>query len=502
MNRTSPHQFSPWKLIRKSSWAFALGLVSALAMNAPIALAQSTSSTSTSSSSSSSSRSEYFFHDDVFTNSGDTVLCTRLIACVLSNYYNRVPAGIFMHQQAGKYFDKGQLDDAFYSLESSYSEDLKSYTNRNLNPVPMSLNVAQIELLRASKMTDSATALVYPTIFPDRVELLVVPSSGKPIHRTVRVAESAIVPTIGELRDDLRDASSNDYLDPAQKLYNWLILPIDDDLQAAKIKTLIFVMDGPLRVIPIAALHDGKEFLVQKYALATVPTMGLANFKLRDRRKNNILAMGLTESVQGFSALPGVEVEVNNISKVLEGSSFLNQTFTLSNLQSQQEKQTYGIVHLATHGKFVSNTIDGAFIQFWNERLYINDIPQLKFSQSQLELLTLSACETAVGNNLGISGMAAQSGVKSVLASLWTVSDAGTMPLMLSFYSEYPTATSKAIAMQKAQISLIEGKVRIQDKKVIGIPNLSEIPVPKLGGDINLKHPYYWSSFILVGNWL
>ncbi|MEE3717590.1 CHAT domain-containing protein [Tumidithrix elongata RA019] len=498
MNRATQYQGSPWKLNWKFSWTFGLGLVSALAMNAPIALAQSTSS----SSSSSSQQATPYFHDNIFSEPGDTVLCTRLIACVLSNYYNRVPAGIFMHQQAGKYFEKGQLDDAFYSLESSYSEDLKSYTNRNLNPIPMSLNVAQLELLRASKATDSATALVYPTIFPDRVELLVIPSSGKPIHRTVRVAESEIVPTIDKLREDLRDASSNDYLDPAQNLYKWIISPIDDDLQAAKIKTLIFVMDGPLRVIPIAALHDGKEFLVQKYALATVPTMGLANFKLRDRRKNNILAMGLTESVQGFSALPGVEVEVNNISKVLEGSSFLNQTFTLSNLQSQQEKQNYGIVHLATHGKFVSNTIDGAFIQFWNERLYINDIPQLKFSKSQLELLTLSACETAVGNNLGISGMAAQSGVKSVLASLWTVSDAGTMPLMLSFYSEYPTATSKAIAMQKAQISLIEGKVRIQDKKVIGIPNLSEIPVPKLGGDINLKHPYYWSSFILVGNWL
>lgn len=486
---------------RSLSWKVLLVLllsgIAALDQNNS-ALGHSPSSTS---SSSSNNKLDPSYHDNIFPNGGG--LRDRLLG-VLGNRFSKVPAGLEAHRRAGDYFNRNQLEDAQYAIEQSYSDEHRYYSNENINPSPMSLSVAQIALLRSERITESATALVYPVIFPDRLEILVIPSSGKPFRKVVTEAHE--VDILSEAQDfvsNIRDVSSTDYLASAQTLYNWIVRPIDADLQAANIKTLVFVMDGPLRVIPIAALHDGKDFLVQKYAIATVPSMGMVNLKLRDRRRNSILAMGLTDAMQGLSALPSVEVEVNTIAtQVLQGDAFLNQSFTIENLKTQRKKQNYGIVHLATHAKFVSNTINGAFIQMWNERLYLDQLKSFNLGSEPIEMLTLSACQTAVGKNLGLGGVAAQYGAKSVLASLWTVSDTGTTPLMLSFYHNYPTAKSKAIALQQTQVALLTGTVRIEGQQIQGIPNLSAVTLKQLNQAIDLKHPYFWASFILVGNWL
>jgi CHAT domain-containing protein len=431
------------------------------------------------------------------------VLRDRLLG-VLGNRLSQVPAGLEARRRAGDYFNRNQLEDAQYAIEQSYNAEHRYYSNENVNPSPMSLSVAQAALLRSERITESATALVYPVIFPDRLEILVIPSSGKPIRKVVTEGrELEILREAEDFVSNIRDVSSVDYLQSAQTLYNWIIRPIDNDLQSANIKTLVFVMDGPLRVIPIAALHDGKDFLVQKYAIATVPSMGMVNLKLRDRRSNSILVMGLSDAMQGLSALPSVEVEVNTIAtQVLQGDAFLNQSFTIENLKTQRKKKNYGIVHLATHAKFVSNTISGAFIQMWNERLYLDQLKSFNLGSEPIEMLTLSACQTAVGQNLGLGGVAAQNGAKSVLASLWVVSDAGTTPLMLSFYHNFPAAKSKAIALQQTQVALLTGAVRIEGQQIQGIPTLSAVTLKQLNQAIDLKHPYFWASFILVGNWL
>ena len=376
----------------------------------------------------------------------------------------------------------------------------------------------QESLQQAEKVTDSPTALVYVNTFDERLEILVIPSSGKEIRKTVLLPQSGqekssvkqidgsqnlVTATVQDLLDSIRDPTSNDYLRPSQKLYDWLIRPVEADLETAKIKTLIFVMDGPLRAIPINVLNDGKKFLVQKYATATVPSMGLVNLKLSDRRRSSILIMGLTEAQEGFAALPNVDVETNAIaSQILQGQVFLNQNFTVDTLRDQQNKNNYGIVHIATHAQFLSDTLNGAFIQFWNDRLYLDKLRTLKLGEEPIEMLTLSACETAVGQNLGLSGTAVVSRAKSVLASLWEISDAGTTPLMLSFYNNYSTAKSKAIAIQKAQLDLLEGRVQIKSGQIQGIGNLPPISLKQVTSDIDLKHPYFWASFILVGNWL
>jgi CHAT domain-containing protein len=384
----------------------------------------------------------------------------------------------------------------------------------------------QKEIQSSEQATGSPTALIYLDTFDNHVEIIIVPSSGKEIRKSVPLQDigqkqsflkevskiaangdkpNLLMATVQDLLDSLQDSTSLDYLQPAQKLYNWLIRPIDQDLQAANIKTLIFVMNGPLRAIPIGVLHDGKQFLVQKYATATVPSMGLANLQIPDRRNSKILVMGLTQAKQGFSALPNVGVETNVItSKLLPdgGDLFLDDKFTIEILKNQQNKKDYGIVHIASHAQFLSNTSKGAFIQFWNQTLSLDDLRTLRSGKERIDMLTLSACQTAVGKNLGLSGTALIYGANSVLASLWSVSDAGTTPLMLSFYNYYPKAKSKAIAIQQAQLDLLEGRVRIESDQIKGISNLPSISLSQTTGDIDLKHPYFWASFILVGNWL
>jgi CHAT domain-containing protein len=401
-------------------------------------------------------------------------------------------------------------------LDNSQTSLICGYTG-NCSPSdfpPIDSELLQQTIASISTATNSQTVVIYPEILEDRITVLVVLPSGKEFRKVVtNVNQQDLTDTLVELLNSIRDPSSEDYLPSAQKLYNWLIRPIEVELTAAKAKTLVFVMDGPLRAIPIGALHDGNKFLVQKYATATVPSMRLVikdlrdDLQLRDRRRSKILIMGLTKAMQGFSALPNVSVETQTALKMFGSNEkvFLDEEFTIENLKKQQNRDNtnnYDIVHLATHAQFLSNTPEGAFIQFWQNRLSLEDIKTVRLGEKKIELLALSACQTAVGQNLGLSGTMLIYRAKSILSSLWTVSDAGTPALMLSFYNYYPTAKSKAIAIQQAQLDLLEGRVTIEGGKIKGIGNLPAIPLNQVSDDINLKHPYFWASFILVGSWL
>lgn len=348
------------------------------------------------------------------------------------------------------------------------------------------------------------------------------PSSPQPFYRVNRdVDNDEVNQAIAAFHLALQDAQSEAYRIPARQLYDWFIRPIEPELEAAQIETLVFVTQGGLRVIPPAAFHDGERFLAQKYATVSVTAMPLTNLEARDGRRRGlsfglrsvfdhptqsprILAMGLSESVENLDPLPGAKTEVEMItSQILQGNAFLNKAFTVDNLRSQhQQHQDYDIVHLATHADFVGATPQDSFIQFWNQKLRLNELDSLKLDQPAIELLTLSACQTAVGNNLGLAGAAVNSGAKSVLASLWYVSDYGTTPLMLSFYDNLKTSTSKALAIQATQKAMIQGQIRIENRKITGIPNLSDFTLTEAGVQPNLRHPYYWSAFMLVGNWL
>ncbi|WP_434686321.1 CHAT domain-containing protein [Pseudanabaena minima] len=411
-----------------------------------------------------------------------------------------------MKREVNRFLKEENLEKAFQAIEKAYVSELGIFLGESLNPPELSISQAQDLLSDVSKRSGSASVLIYPIMLNDRIEILVIPPKelGKPFHRYTNYAnEEEIVTALIDYRASLRDTSSLDYLDQAKKLYDWVMRPIDAQLQELKIETVVFVMDSGLRVIPPAALHDGKQFLVERYASANIPSLRVTRLEERDRQNTRVLAMGLTEAREGLSALPAVEVEIRTIgTQVLAGTTFLDRDFTVANLQAQRGKEKYGILHLGTHGQFLEDRAKDSYIQFWDGKLRSYQIPSLRFDQPVIDMLTLSACETAVGNNLGISGLAVESGARSILASLWAVSDVGTAPLMISFYKSFPNALSKATALRQAQLDLLKGKVKIENSQIIGVDGFAAISLPKGTENVDIRHPFFWSSFILVGNWL
>ncbi len=190
----------------------------------------------------------------------------------------------------------------------------------------------------------------------------------------------------------------------------------------------------------------------------------------------------------------------------------MNQDFTLGNLQAQRTNRHFGIIHLATHSEFQPGEPKNSYIQLWDTKLRIDQMQQLRWNEPPVNLLVLSACSTALGDEeaeLGFAGLAVASGAKSALASLWEVSDEGTLGLMTEFYRQLRmprregNLMTKAEALRRAQLQMLRGRVRIQDGKlrVEGLSVILTLP-PEIAarGDRVLLHPYYWAAFTMIGN--
>lgn len=270
----------------------------------------------------------------------------------------------------------------------------------------------------------------------------------------------------------LEDIATNEYLVLSQKLYALLLQPLEADLNQAKTKVNTFVNDGILRNIPMAALYDGKQFLVEKYTIAN--SLG---FNLPRSTSTNTLdrttIFGLSLASPPLPVLPNVLAEAQAIKDVTAGEEFLNSDFTVSNFKKQVQNGSQ-VIHVATHGSF-GLSAQTTYLQAYDRRIILKELDTI-FAQRQepIELLTLSACETASGDSratLGLAGIAARNGVKNVLASLWFVNDIAVLPLMEDFYTLIAHSNySKAQALQAAQIKLIQNQI----------------------------HPSVWAAFILL----
>jgi CHAT domain-containing protein len=321
----------------------------------------------------------------------------------------------------------------------------------------------------------------------ERIEVIVA-LPGKPLRRYTTVLPSQeIEATIKTATDTLTiprlRLSRKNYLSAAGKFYDWLIRPIEADLANNSVETLVFVLDGSLRNISIAGLYDGEKYLVQKYAVAIAPGLQLVDAKPLQRSEIKVLTAGLSEARQGFAALPNVTTELSNIAEIISTQKLLNQTFTASNLRTKIDNNTFPIIHLATHGRFSSKASD-TFILTWDTKINAKDFDLLlrrdQKDTNPIELLVFSACQTAAGDNratLGLTGIAVRAGARSTLATLWNVDDEATALLMANFYKELGNSrVTKAEALRRAQLLVLK--------------------------EDQFAHPYFWSAFVLVGNWL
>ncbi|MEB3355726.1 MAG: CHAT domain-containing protein [Synechococcales bacterium] len=335
------------------------------------------------------------------------------------------------------------------------------------------------------QVNQANTAVIYPIILRDRLEIL-LSLPQQPIRQyTSPVSEETITTTVNQLREQLaRPLTSQEGQQLGQQIYDWLIHPLLTDLEASETRTLVFVLDGALRTVPMATLYDGDRYLIEQYSLALAPGLQLLSPQPLSQIQLKVLAAGLTEERSGFSALVNVESELNAIQTQLPSQILLNEAFTSSALQSQIDALPFPIVHLATHGQFSSRS-DATFILAWDRPINVTELSSLLRTSDDtrltpIELLVLSACETAAGDTratLGLAGIAIQAGARSTLASLWALNDESAARFISQFYSELTDASiSKAEALQRAQVALLR--------------------------DPNYRSPLFWAPYVLIGNWL
>ncbi|MBD2244991.1 CHAT domain-containing protein [Nostoc sp. FACHB-888] len=336
---------------------------------------------------------------------------------------------------------------------------------------------------------DQQAAVIYPIILADRLDIILkLPNQNLHHYKTV-IAQADIENTIAELRKNLLNVTATVRVkQQSQQIYDWLIRPAQAELTKNGIKTLVFVLDGELRNIPMAVLYDKQQekYLVEKYAIALTPGLQLLDPKPLRQVQLNALTAGVSEKrpVEGreFPELQNVPRELKEIkSEVSKSEELLNQQFTQTNLQNKLQTVPFSVVHLATHGEFSSDA-ENTFILTWDKLIKVKEFDNLlrvsdKNRSNNIQLLVLSACQTAEGDKraaLGLAGIAMRAGVRSTLATLWSIDDRSTTDVMSEFYRQLKAGVNKAEALQRAQLAVFA----------------------------NEKAPYFWAPYVLVGNWL
>ncbi len=352
------------------------------------------------------------------------------------------------------------------------------------------LNAQSVLLDKVVDQENPTTAIVYPIILDSRLEVILKLPHQPLLHHTVSLPRQTIEPVLTQLQQKLKEPDSPRKTQAlSQQVYNWLLQPVAIALKQSGVNTLVFVLDGALRNIPMAALYDGQQYLVENYAIALSPGLQLFAPQPLASVKLTALAAGLTQPPPGyaFDPLPEVKAELDLIEQAgVTTTKLLDQNFTRSALQQQMNASPFSVVHLATHGQFSSQAKD-TFILAADGPINVSQFDQLLRSRGQtrpdaLELLVLSACETAAGDNratLGLAGLAVRAGARSTLASLWYVDDRFTALFMSAFYRELVHANvSKAEALRRAQITMLKTTAS------------------------SYSQPLYWAPYVLVGNWL
>ncbi|MEM9163431.1 MAG: CHAT domain-containing protein, partial [Cyanobacteria bacterium P01_F01_bin.4] len=334
---------------------------------------------------------------------------------------------------------------------------------------------------------------IYPIILPDQVAVIMrLPQSRELQFHRISIPEAKVAQVLTQLRQQAENRYlSESFWDLSEQVYDWLIRPFESDLAQQQIQTLVFVSDGALRNVPMAVLSKAQRFLIEDYAIALSPGLQLPQAQPLSEVKPGAIAYGLSEirtdfsAHQGFAPLVNVETELAAIETQVGSRQFLNQAFTSKALQALGINYAAPVVHLATHGQFSADP-DETFLLAWDRRITLNDFSNLLENQGSqtadpIELLILSACKTANGDNratLGLAGIAIQSGARSTIASLWSVDDQATAEIMQHLYQQLGQLTpntSRADILRQAQIELLKTP--------------------------GYQAPFYWAPYVLVGNW-
>ncbi|MEM9213330.1 MAG: CHAT domain-containing protein [Cyanobacteria bacterium P01_F01_bin.150] len=385
---------------------------------------------------------------------------------------------LLLQSESGQSVDPAQLTQARLLIEELQLAELQDYfQDACVQTTPI-----------IADEVDPTAAVIYPIVLDDRLDVIVSVAGQPTHHHSTSISSEQVEQTANQLLGTLTTALGSGQPSTTQQLqqvYDWILAPVEDALKEQQIETLVFVADGALRTLPLTALHTGDQYLVEQYNVVLSPGLNLLDPQPLEREGLQMLAGGISESRPGFIPLPFVSDEIEQITTQIPDHQVLfNQELTRANLAESLATTPADVIHLATHGTFGASAED-TFILTWDGKLNIKDLGTLLQSRDRtgntpIELLVFSACRTAAGDSravLGIAGMAIRSGVRSALAGLWPLDDRATAVFMDYFYKALAEPeTTKAEAFRQAQLALMQ--------------------------DPRFSTPYYWSPFVMMGNWL
>jgi len=440
---------------------------------------------------------------DAYRNAADTLRTVRAdVAVGHGNYVSQGgdAASSSFRQAVGSLFLELadlHLTRATNEAEPSFQSDLRA-----ARAAMESLKAAELEdyfhsecatlvtrdISAVDEMVGPGTAVVYVVSLEDRTEVLTTLPGGRLVRTKCDVGNRQLAAEVVEMRDRLEDRTSHAYRSSARRIFNWLVAPIEPLLAARGVRTLVFVPDENFRTIPPAALWDGKRFLVERYAVAVVP--GLTLTRTDRPAAPRVLAAGQSQSEDGFQELPYVRRELEYLKESHGAVLLADRQFTYGRLRETLDANRFSVVHLASHGVFQPDASE-TFLLLHQRRLGLDDLSQLlqpnQYRGAPVELLTLSACQTAAGSDdgasraaLGLAGVALKAGARSALATLWYVNDYVSSDLVCDFYGELRSnpAAGKAEALRRAQVAFLKD------------PRYERY-----------RHPCYWSPYLLIGSW-
>ncbi|WP_442945056.1 CHAT domain-containing protein [Nostoc sp.] len=386
---------------------------------------------------------------------------------------------LLLQSQQGKPNEK-ILDKARERIEALQLAELDDFFQEAC------LQGQKVALDKLVDQNNSKAAILYPIILRDELQVIVkIPKQSLQSHST-KISQAEVEKLLVELRRNLVNPTATKIVQTqSQEVYNWLLKPIESQLQKSGVDTLVFVLDGPLRNLPMAALYDGQQYLVEKYAIALSVGLQLLDPKPLVKQQLRALTAGLTQPPPGFpkfAPLLAIKSEFDGITKAgVLTTSLMDGKFKKKNLETEIGAASFNIVHLATHGQF-SSRLEDTFILDFDGQINVKDFDTLFRSQGKtiVELLVLSACQTAAGDSraaLGLAGAAVRAGARSTIASLWQIDDESTAMFVSAFYRELKSGKiTKAEAVHRAQLQLLKHP--------------------------NYRAPSFWSAYILIGNWL
>lgn len=397
-------------------------------------------------------------------------------------------------------------------IDSVFSTEFAKALNVPIPATP-TLRTIQNSLQEIKRTRNITPGLVYVRLRDTYLELVLVSGEGPPVYHPVDVTRAEMQSVVNDFHNTITNPILRpaQYLPAAQQLYDWLVRPMLDDLSMADVGHIGFILDAGLRSLPMAALHDGERFLIEDYSIGLLPSAGLTPIEPAQKvlshegiadSADSTLAMGIANFVEQTD-LEAVPLELALTVQGTNDNYYLDHEATLEALKEQLEQERFAHVHLATHAVFEAGNLENSYVQLWDQAVSFNQLQALPLDT--VEFLILSACATALGDTsaeFGFAGLAVKVGVQTALASLWSISDEGTLGLMAEFYRALESSTTRSAALHQAQLAMLKGHVGISNGTVYGSGKqvIGNLPGLEASGNWDFSHPAYWSGFTIIGN--